>query len=67
MDSELACRQLKGEYKVKQPHLKLLFEKIVGIEKSFNKIVYTHVPRENPKIQEADALLNEALDERERR
>ena len=63
MDSELACRQLQGRYKVKQPHLKVLVEKVKALETAFKKITYTHVPRENERIQMADALVNEALDE----
>src|SRR5258706_160595 len=63
MDSELACRQLQGKYKVKQPHLKILVEKVKSLETAFKKITYTHVPRENERIQMADALVNEALDE----
>lgn len=63
MDSELACRQLQGRYKVKQPHLKVLVEKVKALEMAFKKITYTHVPRENERIQMADALVNEALDE----
>ena len=63
MDSELACRQLQGRYKVKQPHLKVLVEKVKVLEAAFKKITYTHVPRENERIQMADALVNEALDE----
>ncbi len=62
-DSQLACRQLLGEYRVKQPHLKLLFEKVRILATHFNKVTYAHVPRENANIQIADGLVNEALDE----
>jgi ribonuclease HI len=65
MDSELVCRQLQGKYKVKQAHLKELALKVKQLETSFDKITYSHVPRENEKIQMADALVNEALDEAE--
>jgi ribonuclease HI len=63
MDSELACRQLQGKYKVRQPHLQALHTKVRHLEASFKKITYTHVRRENEKIQMADALVNDALDE----
>jgi len=63
MDSELACRQLQGKYKVNQPHLKVLVEKVRILATSFKKITYNHVPRENEKIQLADSLVNDALDE----
>ena len=32
------------------------------LETHFDKVTYTHVPRENENIQMADALVNEALD-----
>jgi len=63
MDSELACRQLQGKYKVNQPHLKVLVEKVRNLATAFKKITYNHVRRENENIQLADSLVNEALDE----
>ncbi|HEX8965002.1 MAG TPA: ribonuclease HI family protein [Patescibacteria group bacterium] len=61
MDSLLACQQLKGLYRVKQPHLQALMINIRKIELSLRvKITYTHVPRE--KNKEADAMVNLALD-----
>lgn len=59
MDSELAVRQINGEYKVKNPGLKELHSEAKGLlEKISWKI--RHVPREQNK--EADRLANEALD-----
>jgi ribonuclease HI len=63
MDSELACRQLQGKYKVNQPHLKVLVGKVRDLTAGFKRITYNHVPRENERIQLADSLVNEALDE----
>lgn len=61
MDSLLACQQLKGIYRIKQPHLQELMIKIRKIELNLRlKITYTHVPRE--KNKEADKMVNLALD-----
>ncbi|MEK6948418.1 MAG: ribonuclease HI family protein [Nanoarchaeota archaeon] len=62
MDSELVIKQLLGKYKVKQPHLKILFDKVKINERLFSKVNYKNVPRENIYQQEADRLANEALD-----
>ena len=61
MDSELVCKQLKREYRVKNPALAPLFLKIWNLSAEFKKISYTHIRREQNK--EADTLVNEALDE----
>ena len=64
MDSQLVCRQLSGQYKIKKPHLKELFEQVKEEEKKFSSVKYEHVKRENAAIQQADAMLNETLDRR---
>lgn len=60
LDSELVVRQLNREYRVKNKDLALLFLKINNLSIYFNKIKYTHVPRE--LNGEADALANKAMD-----
>ncbi|MDP2944701.1 MAG: ribonuclease HI family protein [bacterium] len=60
LDSELIVKQLKGEYRVKDKDLALLFLDIHNLSLSFKKISYTHIPRE--KNEAADRLVNEALD-----
>ncbi len=60
LDSELVVKQLKGEYRVKDKELALLFLDIHNLSLSFKKITYTHIPRE--KNKEADRLANEAMD-----
>jgi len=61
-DSELMIKQLNKQYKVKQDHLKLLFEQVVVLASKFEQISYSHVKREfNTK---ADALVNLALDKK---
>ncbi len=58
-DSELMVKQLKGEYKVKTPHIKELYDVAYTLLRSFKKVKLEHVRREYNK--RADALANEAL------
>lgn len=60
LDSELVVKQMKREYKVKDKGLAVIFVHIWNIAIAFKKISFHHIPRE--KNQEADALVNEALD-----
>lgn len=62
MDSELVCKQLRGEYQVKEEKLVPLFMKIWNARVSdFPHISFEHIPRE--KNAEADKLANQAMDE----
>ncbi len=63
LDSELVGKQLKGEYTVKNPELQKLWRKAVELKDGFKKISFVNVPRSNPYIQQADALVNKTLDE----
>lgn len=66
LDSQLIVRQITGQYKVKQPHLKVLRQKIADLVKELRQndqiklMSFVTVPREENK--KADALVNEALD-----
>jgi len=61
MDSLLLCQQLKGVYKIKQPHLRSLMYIIRELESKLAvSISYTHIRREFNK--RADAMVNLALD-----
>lgn len=60
-DSELLVRQMRGQYKVKSPGLRPLFERARKMSQSFASFSIEHVYREQNR--EADALANEALDE----
>lgn len=60
LDSELVVRQLKQEYKVKEPGLQKLFVKAWNLSQKFKKISFQHVRRE--LNTEADRLVNNALD-----
>ena len=59
MDSELVARQLNGEYKVKDPNIKALFEKAAGVLKNFANFEITHIDR--LKNKDADRLANKAI------
>lgn len=60
MDSMLVINQLKGIYKVRNRELQPIHEAIKALTQSFEKIEFTHVPREYNKL--ADAVVNETLD-----
>ena len=59
-DSELLVRQVNGEYKVKDAELKKLFVDLYNARQDFAKVTFSHVRREHN--QEADRMVNEALD-----
>jgi ribonuclease HI len=62
MDSNLVIEQLSGNFKIKNPELKIIFSEIQDILKEWSgKIIFTHVRREYNK--EADRLSNVAMDE----
>lgn len=62
MDSNLVIEQLSGNFKIKNPELKIIFGEIQGLLSAWNGIIkYTHVRREFNK--EADRLSNVAMDE----
>lgn len=60
LDSELVVKQLAGEYKVKNPGLRVIHQDIQDLRIEFGTVTFTHVRREYNK--EADRLVNEALD-----
>lgn len=61
-DSELLVKQLKGQYKVKNPGLLPLFQEVQWLINHFAKFTIVHVLREKNKV--ADALANKGMDER---
>jgi ribonuclease HI len=62
-DSELLVKQMRGQYKVKSPDLRPLFERAWKMSQGFELFRIEHVYREQNR--EADTLANEALDETE--
>ncbi len=61
MDSELAVKQLNGEYRVRNPDLAKRFLEVNTLKVQFKQVTFRHVRREYNK--EADALVNAAIDE----
>lgn len=61
-DSQLLIYQLQGIYRIKNPALQVLAEKVRSAVKGFEKVSWRHVPREHPMITLADKNLNQALD-----
>jgi ribonuclease HI len=59
-DSELLVKQISGEYRVKDPTLKRLYDQAVNLIDDFDSVKVQHVRREANK--RADALCNAALD-----
>jgi ribonuclease HI len=63
-DSELLVKQMRGQYKVKSEDLKPLFERAKKMSRALEAFRIEHVYREQNR--EADALVNQALDETSR-
>ncbi len=59
LDSELAVKQLNHKYKIKDEKIIPLFIKTWNLIIDFEKVTFTHIPRE--KNKEADALVNKIL------
>lgn len=59
-DSRLVIEQLAGRFKLKSPHLAVIFRQIKEIEVQIGEVKYRHVPRAENFI--ADRLANQALD-----
>ena len=60
LDSELIVKQIRGEYRVKHPNLKPLFQEVMQKLSEFSSFSVTHVRRE--KNSRADELANLAID-----
>ena len=59
-DSELLVKQMRGEYKVKKPALRDLWDEATDLARQLRSVRYTAVRREHNEL--ADRLVNEALD-----
>ena len=59
-DSQLMERQFNGQYKVKEPHVKLLHRIVKHLSSYFSELKVIHIPREENK--EADRLANLAVE-----
>ncbi len=61
-DSELVQRQVKGVYRVKEPHLRILHRKVMERAKAFDFFEIESISREENR--EADLLANLAIEKR---
>ncbi len=59
-DSELLVKQMRGEYRVKNPALRELSLEAAELARRLERVTYTGVRREQNEL--ADRLVNEALD-----
>lgn len=59
MDSELVCRQLNGQYRVKHSDLQPLYRQVLQLAARY-QITFEHVYRDKNKL--ADAQVNLAID-----
>jgi len=59
-DSELIVHQMRGEWKIKNDALRMLWEEAQDLAAGIGKVGYTAVRREHNEL--ADRLVNEALD-----
>lgn len=64
-DSELMVKQMRGEYKVKHPGLKALFDRAKELARSLPYFSIQHVLRSANR--DADRLVNQVLDAEERK
>lgn len=60
LDSELIVRQMLGEYRVRNPRMRDLYQEAQAFLPSFSRVDFRHVPRE--ENVRADSLANQALD-----
>lgn len=66
MDSQLVVKQILGEYKVKQDHIKILHKKAKDLLEEINPTSFTisHVYRASNKY--ADEMANKAMDQQKK-
>jgi ribonuclease HI len=62
LDSELVVRQLRGEYRVREPRLKSLHQKARDTLNRFSQYSILSIPREENR--RADQLANEAIEQK---
>jgi ribonuclease HI len=61
LDSELVVKQMRGEYRVKNPALQPLHRRARALVSRFEHVDIKHVPRKQNAL--ADALVNHVLDQ----
>lgn len=63
-DSELMCKQMWGQYRVKNPVLMKMHIRVRELTRNFDEVTFVHVPREHNEI--ADSLARQASAEARR-
>ena len=64
-DSQLIVNQLNGNFKLKEESLFNFFIEIWNLKQEFGNVSFVYIPREKNKI--ADSLVNQTLDEKEKK
>ena len=59
-DSELMVKQMRGEYRVKNEALRVLYDEATALARRLGSVEYRHVRRAHNEL--ADKLVNDALD-----
>lgn len=67
MDSQLVIRQMRGEYRVKSPDMKALYEDAVALSSLIPHVSFRNVRRSEEFIPRADAILNAEMDRHSKR
>ncbi len=62
MDSQLVIRQMNGEYKVKNPDMKALYDDAKTLSSMIPNVRFRNVRRSEEFIPRADFLLNQEMD-----
>jgi ribonuclease HI len=60
-DSELMVKQMREEYRVTDPRLQQLAERIRRLAGQFRRVTFSHVRRTDPNMARAGRLATEAL------
>lgn len=60
MDSQLVVRQVRGEYRVKNPDLRRRHHSVLELISKLEQFTISHIPRELNRT--ADAIVNQVLD-----
>lgn len=60
-DSKLVVEQLSGNFKVKNPRIKALFDQVKNLQNEVGQVNYTYIPRAENFL--ADELVNQILDQ----
>ena len=61
LDSLLVVKQMRGEYRIKEPRLQRLAREIKNLERNFDMVKYVHISRKHNSM--ADAIVNEILND----